>query len=47
MKKKKDEETKPLTQEELKAWWPFTRLDPNRMPKKTKPEPEKFEDALL
>jgi hypothetical protein len=23
----------PLTQEELKAWWPFERLDPKRFPK--------------
>jgi hypothetical protein len=39
----KDNE-RPLTQEELKAWWPFTRLDPKRFPK-TQHEPEKFEEA--
>jgi hypothetical protein len=33
-----------LSQEELKAWWPFTRLDPKRFPK-TAHEPEKFEEA--
>jgi hypothetical protein len=32
----------PLTQEELKAWWPFERLDPKRFPKQneaTEPSP--------
>jgi hypothetical protein len=33
-----------LSQEELKAWWPFTRLDPKRFPKSKQPE---YEDALL
>ena len=27
-----------LTQGELKAWWPFTRLDPSRMPKPEREE---------
>lgn len=27
------ENSRVLTQEELKAWWPFTRLDPKRFPK--------------
>ena len=27
-----------LTQSELKAWWPFTRLDPRRMPKPEREE---------
>jgi hypothetical protein len=27
-----------LTQDELKAWWPFTRLDPSRMPKPEREE---------
>jgi hypothetical protein len=31
-----------LTQEELKAWWPFTRLDPRLMPK----QPE-YEECLF
>ena len=30
-----------LTQSELRAWWPFTRLDPRRMPKPV------YEDCLL
>jgi hypothetical protein len=25
--------TNVLTQSELRAWWPFTRLDPSRIPK--------------
>jgi hypothetical protein len=41
----------PLSQEELKAWWPFERLDPKRFPKQpkaTEPDPlEDFEEALL
>jgi hypothetical protein len=43
-----DEDTKPLTQEELLRWWPFTRLDPKRFPKveKTKPH-EEYEEALF
>jgi hypothetical protein len=32
-KKKSPENDKPLSQEELKAWWPFERLDPKRFPK--------------
>jgi hypothetical protein len=31
-----------LTQDELKAWWPFTRLDPRLMPK----QPE-YEECLF
>lgn len=27
------EDTKPLTQDELLRWWPFTRLDPKRFPR--------------
>ena len=27
---------KRLTEEELKRWWPFDRLDPKRFPKPTK-----------
>jgi hypothetical protein len=43
---------KPLTEEELKRWWPFKRLDPALMPKQPKPpiqEPEQpnWEEALL
>jgi hypothetical protein len=30
--------TNVLTQSELKAWWPFTRLDPRRMPKPEREE---------
>ena len=33
-----------LTQDELKAWWPFTRLDPRLMPKQAKPE---YEECLF
>jgi hypothetical protein len=33
-----------LTQEELKAWWPFTRLDPKLMPKQSKLE---YEECLF
>lgn len=44
-------ESRPLSQEELKAWWPFERLDPKRFPKQekaTEPSPmSDFEDALL
>lgn len=40
-----------LSQEELKAWWPFERLDPKRFPKQdpaTEPSPlSDIEDALL
>jgi hypothetical protein len=42
-----DESTKPLTQEELLRWWPFTRLDPKRFPKTKKTEHDEYEDALL
>lgn len=35
-----------LSQEELKAWWPFTRLDPKRFPK-TKHQQEEYEDAPI
>ena len=38
------EDRKVLSQEELKAWWPFTRLDPKRFPKAKK---EEYEEALL
>jgi hypothetical protein len=38
------EDKKVLSQEELRAWWPFTRLDPKRFPKPEKKEPE---EALL
>ena len=39
---------KPLSQEELKAWWPFERLDPKRFPKATKTnELDDVEEALL
>lgn len=48
MKQKKSEDTAPLSQEELKAWWPFERLDPKRFPKATEPNPlEDVEEALL
>ena len=54
MQKKKTsvpEGNKPLSQEELKAWWPFERLDLKRFPKQTKatePDPLKdFEEALF
>lgn len=37
-----------LTQQELVAWWPFTRLDPKRFPKAAKaPNYPEGEDALL
>lgn len=35
-----------LSQEELRAWWPFTRLDPKRFPK-TKHQQEQYEDAPI
>lgn len=41
-----DEDKKVLSQEELRAWWPFTRLDPKRFPK-TKHEQEQYEEAPL
>jgi hypothetical protein len=41
---------KRLSEEELKRWWPFERLDPDRMPappkKKPQPNPD-WEEALL
>ena len=42
----RSEDKRVLTQEELKAWWPFKRLDPKRMPKKV-PTNHDYEDALL
>lgn len=39
-----------LTQQELQAWWPFTRLDPSRFPKNQKQSGnplDEIEDALL
>lgn len=40
--------SKPLTQEELLRWWPFTRLDPKRFPKVKKTDPlEDVEEALM
>jgi hypothetical protein len=33
-----------LSQEELRAWWPFDRLDPKRFPKTKK---EEYEDAPI
>lgn len=45
-KKSQNEDNRPLTQEELKAWWPFERLDPKRFPKQSKaPQPDPLEDA--
>jgi hypothetical protein len=48
---------KPLTEEELKRWWPFDRLDTELMPKQPKrkqptppiqePEQPNWEEALL
>ena len=41
---------KRLTEEELKRWWPFERLDTDRMPlpPKTNPQPTPdWEEALL
>jgi hypothetical protein len=50
-KKNTSEGDKPLSQEELKAWWPFERLDPKRFPKQpkaTEPDPlADIEEALL
>ena len=49
MQKKKTsapEGNTPLSQEELKAWWPFERLDPKRFPKQTKAtEPSPISDV--
>lgn len=39
-----NEPKRVLSQEELRAWWPFTRLDPKWFPKPKQPE---YEDALL
>lgn len=40
---------KRLTEEELKRWWPFERLDPKLFPKPTKQPtyPTETEDAPL
>lgn len=50
-KKKTPDDNRPLTQEELKAWWPFERLDPKRFPKQEKATETSplsdIEDALL
>jgi hypothetical protein len=50
-KKNTPEGAAPLSQEELKAWWPFERLDPKRFPKQpkaTEPDPlADIEEALL
>jgi hypothetical protein len=38
---------RPLSQQELEAWWPFKRLEPSRFPKQA-PTPkhlDEFEDA--
>lgn len=46
----KNQPKKRLTEEELKRWWPFDRLDPKLMPKppKKQSEPiEPYEEALL
>jgi hypothetical protein len=40
------EDKRVLSQEELRAWWPFDRLDPKRFPK-TKHEQEQYEDAPI
>ena len=45
-----NEDTKPLTQEELLCWWPFTRLDPKRFPRvgrRGAVAPNDVEDALI
>lgn len=43
-----DSSSHVLTQQELVAWWPFTRLDPKRFPKAAKaPNYPEGEDALL
>jgi hypothetical protein len=41
-----NEDKRVLSQEELRAWWPFTRLDPKRFPK-TKHEQPEYEEAPL
>lgn len=41
-----NESKRVLSQEELRAWWPFTRLDPKRFPK-TKHEQPEYEEALF
>ena len=47
-KKSLDSSSHVLTQQELMAWWPFTRLDPKRFPKAAKaPNYPEGEDALL
>ena len=41
-------ESNVLSQKELMAWWPFTRLDPKRFPKVKKTEQhDDYEDALF
>lgn len=53
MKKEKPEKTqnetsRPLTQEELLRWWPFTRLELHRFPKQNKqPKYPEAEEALI
>lgn len=34
-----------LTQKELEAWWPFSRLDPKLFPRATK-QTDEYEEAL-
>jgi hypothetical protein len=45
----KEQPKKRLTEEELKKWWPFDRLDPKFFPKepKNKQPIEPYEEALL
>ena len=43
-----NEDTKPLTQEELLRWWTFTRLDPKRFPRQQRRNlDEEVGEALL
>lgn len=35
-----------LTQKELEAWWPFSRLDPKLFPLPAKKTQDEYEEAL-
>jgi hypothetical protein len=38
---------KPLSQEQLMAWWPFTRLDPKLFPKPNQRDLSQYEESLI
>jgi hypothetical protein len=41
------EPQKPLSQEQLMAWWPFARLDPKFFPKPTQREQSQYQESPI